>query len=607
MTDPRRTQPPDKAVMAEQRDPLPRRAASSRDAQGFRAAYEALIEPLIEATIKLAAAETEQQSQQTQITALKRELADKRAGIRNIQERHVETESMLALIKRERDELAQQLQSVYASHSWRLTKPLRRTMTASREWGPSISLLVARARRQARLAAATTAKFGTQASCHATEALRRWRASGERNHGEWLLRQMTQLAGWWRLSWSRPRTMWGVTPILTLPLLAKCDRLLGLRSESLVFTVYHTTSSFDINLKALSGAVYRYFPRWIGKFHRAILRLALIRYDVFHTFCDRGLLPASGGLQIEPAEMEAIRRHGRRLYAYTYGADVRTREATLTLGRYNLCVECPEPGRFCTCDDEKGARNIAAIRQHATALLSMGDMFTYARGARNMHYWPIDTAKFSKTGVDWTTGRTLRVGHAPNHAHFKGTYYLRDAIERLQAQGRVIELVSITGVPNSEVIALFKSCDVVADQFVAGFHGYTALEAMALGKPVLCYLRDPQAAIDPANCPMINCSPETIEEVLRSCLNGDFDLAELGRRSRSYIEHYYSLEAVAIRLGKLYLETGAFSDRINRIIARRVSELEAQLPPLLSGAPPVPWDFAETDQRMRLPVEAVVR
>jgi len=41
--------------------------------------------------------------------------------------------------------------------------------------------------------------------------------------------------------------------------------------------------------------------------------------------------------------------------------------------------------------------------------------------------------------------------------------------------------------------------------------------------------------------------------------------------------------------------------------ARRVSELEAQLPPLLSGAPPVPWDFAETDQRMRLPVEAVVR
>jgi len=419
---------------------------------------------------------------------------------------------------------------------------------------------------------------------------------------------LTQLAGSWRLSWSRPRTMWGVTPILTLPLLAKCDRLLGFRSESLVFTVYHTTSSFDINLKALSGFVYRNFPCWIGKFHRAILRLALIRYDVFHTFCDRGLLPASGGLQIEPAEMEAIRRHGRRLYAYTYGADVRTREATLALGRYNLCVECPEPGRFCTCDDEKGARNIDAIRQHATALVSMGDMLTYARDARNMHYWPIDTAKFPETGTDWSPGRTLRVGHAPNHAHFKGTQFLVDAIERLKAQGYAIELISITGVANAEVIALFKSCDVVADQFIAGFHGYTALEAMALGKPVLCYLRDPQAAIDPANCPMINCSPDTIGDVLRNCLDGDFDLAELGRRSRSYIEHYYSLEAVAIRLGKLYLETAAFPDSINRMIYRHVSDLEARLPSLLPGSPPIPWELAgKADQRMRLPAQAAAR
>ena len=586
-------------VASERRDLESRLAETARHAQGLRAAYEALIEPLINATIRLAAAETEQNAQQARIAAL--EGAD-------TQKRLAETQAALALVEEERDRLALELQFVYASHSWRLTEPLRRVTAASREWRPAISMLLARGRKQGRLAAANTAKFGRQAPRQATEVLRRWRRSDERNHGERLLRRLTQLTGWWRLSWSRPRTMWGVTPILTLPLLAKCDRLLGFRSESLVFTVYHTTSSFDINLKALSGFVYRKFPYWIGKFHRTILRLALIRYDVFHTFCDRGLLPASGGLQIEPAEMAAIRRHRRRLYAYTYGADVRTREATLALGRYNLCVECPEPGRFCTCDDEKGARNIAAIRQNATALVSMGDMLTYARDARNMHYWPIDTAKFPKTGTDWVTGRTLRVGHAPNHPHFKGTQFLVDAIEHLKAQGYAIELVSVTGVANAEVIALFKSCDVVADQFIAGFHGYTALEAMALGKPVLCYLRDPQAAIDPANCPMINCSPDTIGDVLRSCLDGDFDLAELGRRSRSYIEHYYSLEAVAIRLGKLYLETATFPDRINRMIYRHVSDLEARLPSLLSGSPPVPWELAgKADQRMRLPAQVAVR
>src|SRR5437763_6508925 len=179
MANPRRTQPPDKAVMGESRNAATRHGESARDAQGFRAAYEALIEPLIEATIKLAAAETEQQIKQTQITALKRELADKRAGLRNIQERHAETGAMLALIEKERDRvekerdrLAQELQALYASHSWRLTKPLRRTMTANREWRPTISMLVARASGQVRLAAATTASFGRQAPRHAAEVLR---------------------------------------------------------------------------------------------------------------------------------------------------------------------------------------------------------------------------------------------------------------------------------------------------------------------------------------------------------------------------------------------------------------------------------------------------
>src|SRR5579871_1996309 len=226
--------------------------------------------------------------------------------------------------------------------------------------------------------------------------------------------------------------------------------------------------------------------------------------------------------------MQAIRRHGRRLYTYTYGADVRTRERTLTLGRYNLCAECPAPKVYCTCDDAAGTQNIARISAEATAMMTMGDMLYYVPGARNFHYWPIDTAKLCYIGTDWSRGRPLRVGHAPNHPHFKGTQYLVAAIEKLRAEGHLIELVRVQGVPNHEVIALFQSCDLIADQFIAGFHGYTAIEGMALGKPVLCYLRDPTMTVDPANCPMINVWPDTVYATLRDCLDGRFDLALLG-------------------------------------------------------------------------------
>ena len=100
--------------------------------------------------------------------------------------------------------------------------------------------------------------------------------------------------------------------------------------------------------------------------------------------------------------------------------------------------------------------------------------------------------------------------------------------------------------------------DVVADQFVSGFHGYTALEAMALGRPVLCFLRGPQMMIEPASCPIINTSPDAIYGVLRDCLNGSIDLPTIGVLSRGYVEKHYSLEAVAGRLGHMYIETADF-------------------------------------------------
>ena len=114
------------------------------------------------------------------------------------------------------------------------------------------------------------------------------------------------------------------------------------------------------------------------------------------------------------------------------------------------------------------------------------------------------------------------------------------------------------GVSNQKVIELFCSSHIVADQFVAGFHGYTALEAMALGRPVLCFLRNDQMMIDPATCPIINTRPEEIYSVLKKCLSGQIDLNRLGGNGRRYVEQHYSLEAVAVRLGQLYIDTANF-------------------------------------------------
>lgn len=110
-----------------------------------------------------------------------------------------------------------------------------------------------------------------------------------------------------RLTRGTIRTLWASTPILTLPILAQCDRLLGLRSSSLVFNTYYITRSFDINLFIFEAAI-RLTRSGTGlrNFRRIVLVWALLKFDVFNYFYDRGLMVSDGQFGIHPEEIQLL-------------------------------------------------------------------------------------------------------------------------------------------------------------------------------------------------------------------------------------------------------------------------------------------------------------
>lgn len=352
--------------------------------------------------------------------------------------------------------------------------------------------------------------------------------------------------------------MWGTTPILTLPLKARCDRLVGLRSESLVLTNYYITNDFDWNLK---------WPlRVAGPFRATFLRFvfaaALMRYDIFHYFADRGILDPVNRYGIHPIELDALRRAGKLVYVFSYGADVRMREQTLTLGKWNFCNDCDRVGAYCLCDDESGQEILQGISNAVTATVSLGDMLAYLPGARNIAYWPIDHERVAYIGVQHHEG-PLKIAHAPNHTHFKGTRYLEQSLHRLKACGIDFELVILSGVPNDQVLNLLAGADIIADQFIGGAYGYTALEGLARGKPVLTYVRNRDLTIAPDECPFINATPDTLDDVLAWCFRNRQRLPQIGRQGRSYLERHHSIPAVAARLARLYIDTANLPSTIN--------------------------------------------
>ena len=81
------------------------------------------------------------------------------------------------------------------------------------------------------------------------------------------------------------------------------------------------------------------------------------------------------------------------------------------------------------------------------------------------------------------TPRPLVV-HAPSNRERKGTRYVIEACEQLN-----VELDIVEGVPHEEARDRYRRADIVVDQLNAGWHGVFALEAMALGKPVVVHLK----------------------------------------------------------------------------------------------------------------------
>lgn len=358
-----------------------------------------------------------------------------------------------------------------------------------------------------------------------------------------------------RLARGTPRSIWGTTPILTLPIKALCDRALGISSESVVFTTYSVTRKFDVSFESFDKFVLNWAPSLFGACRRLVLAWVLLRYDIIHFFADRGVMPSPGRIGIDPWEMDQLKKSSKRFYVYCYGADVRTRERTAALGKWNFCIHCPSPGQLCICDDTAGRENIAAIERRANAIVSLGDMLAYIPNPVHLDYWPIDVEAIGFVGSQ-DDGRPLKIAHAPNHPYFKGSKYLLEAIEGLRAQGYELELITITGVSNARVLEIFAECDIVADQFIGGAYGYTALEGMARGKPVMSYVRSASLVETAEECPLLIATPDNLRDVLIWILGNRDKLRSIGEQGRAYIEKWHSVPAVAERLGRLYESTG---------------------------------------------------
>jgi hypothetical protein len=141
--------------------------------------------------------------------------------------------------------------------------------------------------------------------------------------------------------------------------------------------------------------------------------------------------------------------------------------------------------------------------------------------------------------------------HAPSDRRRKGTEHVIAACEGLD-----VELDLVEGLRHDEARRRYERADLVVDQLNAGWYGILALEAMALGKPVLSYLR-PEAVQETEHqlgveVPIVPVTKDTLRERIAELATSSERRRELGAASRAYVEQIHDSDNGADRLIAIY-------------------------------------------------------
>ncbi|MCS6947727.1 MAG: hypothetical protein NZM12_08945 [Steroidobacteraceae bacterium] len=357
--------------------------------------------------------------------------------------------------------------------------------------------------------------------------------------------------------------------------LARAERALGLDSWSVALqpNLYGHYAD-EILWKDTSKKFVNELRRW-----RLIWRAAR-KFDVIHYNFGTPLTPlvlnspSAKGNSGRKLAYETYRRYAaltefwdvallsrlRKAIFVTYQGDD-ARQADFCLSRFEVSIAAEVDEKYYPAgSDELKRQAISRFDYFADKIFALNPdlLHVLPKRAQFLPYAHIDLAEWRPEGSTPGAGARLRIVHAPSHRGAKGTRYVLGAIDRLRNEGLAFDFLLVENLPHAEAQSVYRSADLAVDQLLAGWYGGFAVELMALGKPVICYIRDEDLRFIPSEMarelPVIPAQPASIYRVLRECLTERRTwLAEVGTRSRAFVERWHDPRKIAAFLRDEYL------------------------------------------------------
>jgi hypothetical protein len=320
-----------------------------------------------------------------------------------------------------------------------------------------------------------------------------------------------------------------------MQLLAETLRGKGYHADAASFNIDFRKYSTDFNIASQKIPVQRL----------NFFLTAIFNYDVFHFFWGVSLLDF---WRFTGIDLPFLKMLNKKIIVHFRGTDL------VDIGYYQYLnarargQKVVEPAK--SRPDQ--LKRLEQWRKYADCLLvSTPDLLEIAPEAKlvpqvvDLNHFPAPQPSKMKSA--------FKIAHAPTRRNTKGTDFIIQAIDNLQAKGYKVELDLIENQSPEIVLQRFAQCDAGIDQLLSGWYGKASVELLALGKPVICFISSRYLDVYDG-LPFVLATAENLEENIINLI--ERDSTDIKMRSIEYVRNYHDVHTVVDGLLDLYFNGG---------------------------------------------------
>ncbi len=320
--------------------------------------------------------------------------------------------------------------------------------------------------------------------------------------------------------------------------LTKALREKGYNATAVIYKSNHLLGSkCDFNLNINKGKIYM-MPVYAMRVLMFFI-LALLKYDIFHFHFGHSLLPFNLDLPI-------LKLLGKKVFMEYHGSDIRRPSVFKEKNKFAYSIN-QEIEKKSFLKQRRISRYVDGIIVHDHELKE--HLFDF--GVK-IHILPlrIDLTNY-KVSLPKVQNETICIVHAPSKKEIKGSNIIIETVEELK-EFYNIDFKLVYNMPHEKALRIYQKADLIIDQLRIGSYGMLSIEAMAMGKPVICYLREDLISLFPCIPPIINANETNLKEKIEFLIKNPDIRQSLGIQSRKYVEEYHDSIKVAEKCIEIY-------------------------------------------------------